>query len=406
MALTFPSVDSATIKALRKSDVSALERIHRAVYAAIAAEGTKQTGDAAAGSAVAELAMIQLWENRGNIENAGELDHAIHAAVRGAVTREQRRRAANKDTSKTAGTVDSTWKHISAEVSKGPGGFASPKHATPHVKVAKPKSDGGGRGALIAVGVLLLVGAAYGAYYVTTKGTHDLAASSYTLPDAKNVAVTPGQRGNLPLGPGDTIAIGSDTKIVEGGDYGTKVRAVKVDGSASFNVSNGVHFEVTAKNVSIVPTGAATFAVRDYADDPAVMVRVKEGEVKVDAGKEARTVAAGKALAVTKDGTMSEPAADAVDQAFSWTDGKLTFTNAPLKVVMSEMARWYNVPVTAKDTSLYSRPVTMSVELQSSKDAIAALEQSANVKFTYDKDSKPVLEDAPAKAAAPAKKKK
>ena len=406
MALTFPSVDSATIKALRKSDVSALERIHRAVYAAIVAEGTKQTGDAAAGSAVAELAMIQLWENRGNVENAAELDHAIHSAVRSAVTREQRRRAANKDTNKTPGTEESAWAHISAEVSKGPGGFAGPKHATPRVHVAKPKSDGGGRGALIAVGVLLLIGAAYGAYYVVTKGTHDLAASSYTLPDAKNVAVTPGQRGNLPLGPGDTIAIGSDTKIVEGGDYGTKVRAVRVDGTASFNVSAGVHFEVTAKNANIVPTAAAVFAVRDYADDAGVIVSVKAGEVKVDAGKESRTLAAGKAIVVAKDGTMSEPTADAVDQAFSWTDGKLDFTNAPLKVVMSEMARWYNVPVTAKDTSLYSRPVTMSVELKSSKDAIAALETSANVKFVYDKDSKPTLEDAPAKAAAPAKKKK
>jgi ferric-dicitrate binding protein FerR (iron transport regulator) len=137
-----------------------------------------------------------------------------------------------------------------------------------------------------------------------------------------------------------------------------------------------------------------------------VIVRVKDGEVKVDAGKEARTVAAGKAIAVAKDGTMSEPTADAVDQAFSWTDGKLTFTNTPLKTVMSEMARWYNLPVMTKDSSLYSRPVTMSVELQSSKDAIAELEKTANVKFTYDKDSKPMLEDAPAKAAAPAKKKK
>jgi ferric-dicitrate binding protein FerR (iron transport regulator) len=408
MAPTFPSVDSATLKAFRKGDVSALERIHRATYAAIVADGSKQVGDAAAGPQVAETAMIQLWENRGNIETAEELDHAIHAAVRSAVTREQRRRAANKGAASPAapGTVDSTWAHISAEASKGPGGFAGPKHATPRVKVAKPKNDGGGRGALIAVGVLLLIGAAYGAYYVVQTGTHDLAASSYSLPDAKTVSVTPGQRGNLPLGPGDTVAIGSDTKIVEGGDYGTKVRAVKVDGAANFHVASGVHFEVSAKNVSVSTTAGGTFGVRDYGDDPLVIVRVTDGEVKVDAGKESRTVATGKAIAVAKDGTMSEPTADAVGQAFSWTDGKLSFTNAPLKVVMNEMARWYNLPVTTTDTSLYARPVTMSVELTSSKDAIAALEQSANVKFTYDKDSKPVLEDAPAKPAAPAKKKK
>ena len=45
----------------------------------------------------------------------------------------------------------------------------------------------------------------------------------------------------------------------------------------------------------------------------------------------------------------------------------------------------------------------MSVALESKKDAIAALEESANVKFSYDKDSKPVLQDAPAQAGKPAK---
>jgi hypothetical protein len=71
--------------------------------------------------------------------------------------------------------------------------------------------------------------------------------------------------------------------------------------------------------------------------------------------------------------------------------------------VMSEMARWYNLPVTTKDTALYSRPVTMAVALESKKDAIAALEESAKVKFSYDKDSKPILQDA---SAEPAKSEK
>ena len=45
----------------------------------------------------------------------------------------------------------------------------------------------------------------------------------------------------------------------------------------------------------------------------------------------------------------------------------------------------------------------MAVAIESKKDAIAALEESAKVKFTYDKDSKPVLEDAPAQPAKAAK---
>ncbi len=403
MAPTFPSVDNATLKALRKGDTSALERIHRAAYAAVLAEASHQSGDTSFGPPVAELAMLTVWEARANIENAEELEDAIHAAVRGGVTREQRRRAAHKDggTPSAAGTVDSTWTHIKAEIAKMPATPGARKHSEPKHHVEKVDTDGG-RGVMIAVGVLLLGAAAVGGWFVLQSGAHGQATSSYTLPDAKNVTVTVGQRGNLPLGPGDTAAIGSDSRITVGGDYGTKVRAVRVDGSANFHVSSGVHFEVNAKDVSIGTT-SGSFAVRAYKDDPAIIVRAKEGDVKVDSPKESKTISAGKSIAVAKDGTMSEPAPAEVDQALGWTEGKVDFTNTPLKVVMAEMARWYDLPVTTKDTSLYSRPVTMAVALDSKKDAIAALEQSASVKFTYDKDSKPVLQDAPKKAGKPAK---
>jgi ferric-dicitrate binding protein FerR (iron transport regulator) len=403
MAPTFPSVDHATLKALHKSDVSALERIHRAAYAALLAEAGHQGGDASFGPPVAELAMLTVWENRLNIESAEELETAIHAAIRGGVTREQRRRATKKEVAKPAtGTVDSTWAHIAAEIASMPATPGARKHTEPKHHVEKVGSDGGGRGGMIAVGVLLLGAAAVGGWYVLQSGAHGVATSSYTLPDAKNVTVTVGQRGNLPLGPGDTAKIGSDSRITVGGDYGTKVRAVRVDGSANFRVSDGPRFEVNAKDASITTSGGS-FAVRAYKDDPAIIVRVKEGDVKVDGAKESRTVAAGKAVAIAKDGSMSEPSPEAVDQALSWTDDKVDFTNAPLKVVMAEMARWYDLPVTTKDTSLYARPVTMSVSLESKKDAIAALEESASVHFTYDKDSKPVLQDAPKKPAKPAK---
>jgi ferric-dicitrate binding protein FerR (iron transport regulator) len=401
-----PTVDNATLKALRKSDTSALEKIHRAWWAAIVTEATKQGGDPGFGPPVAELAMLQVWENRGNIETGEELTEAVQAAVRGGVTREQRRRAANKGEAKAAtGTVDSTWSRISAEIAKGPAAPAAPKHSGGgKARAEKVKTDGG-RGAMIGVGVLLLVAVAVGGWFVVQSGSHGVATSSYTLPDAKQVSVTPGQRGNLPLGPGDTASIGSDSKITVGGDYGTKVRAVRVDGSANFRVSTGTRFEVNVKDVSAVTTGGS-FAVRSYKDDATTTVRVKEGEVKVDGPKESRTIAAGKSISVAKDGTMSEPTPEAADQALGWTDDKISFTNAPLKVVMAEFSRWYDLPVTAKDTSLYSRPVTMSVSLESKKDAIAALEESANVKFSYDKDSKPVLSDAPPKAAAAPPKKK
>ncbi len=425
MAASYPPVDNATLKALRKGDVSALEKIHRASYAAIVADAARQGGDPSFGPPVAELAMLTVWENHANHENEEDLQNAMQTAVRAGVTREQRRRATAKDGGRpSGGTVDSVWTRINAEIAKSASAPAASKHTEPKRKIERAAAnDAGGRGGMIVVGVVLLIAAGFGGWKVMQQGDHGVAEGSFTASGAKPVSVQAGQRANLPLGPGDTAAIGSDSRVVVGGDYGTKVRAFKLDGSAKLHVSAGKHFEVDAKEVAITTSSAATFAVRAYKDDPAVIVSVKEGDVKVETPKESRTVGAGKAVAISGDGVISDPSAEAVDQALGWADGHVAFTNAPLHTVMSEFMRWYDLPVTTKDTSLLMRKVTMSVALESKKDAIAALEESAKVRFSYDKDSKPVLSGAPAgskpaakpnakpaakpaKAAAPAKKKK
>ena len=215
MAPTFPSVDTATLKALRKGDTSALEKIHRAAYAAVIADAGRQGGDPSIGPPVAELAMLTAVEGRANIETAEELEEAIHAAVRGGVTREQRRRAANKEGSQAVAGARRTR----------PGRTSRPrsrrrrrrprarKHTRPKHHVEKAKSDGG-RGGMIAVGVLLLLGA--GVRRLVRDAVRARTASRRRptpCPDAKPVSVrAPASARNLPLGPGDTAAIGSDTQ--------------------------------------------------------------------------------------------------------------------------------------------------------------------------------------------------
>ena len=135
-----------------------------------------------------------------------------------------------------------------------------------------------------------------------------------------------------------------------------------------------------------------------------MILKVKEGQVTVQVGTgAARTVNAGGALAVSKTGEMQEPSADALGVAFSWMDGKVVIENRPIKDALTELRRWYGLELVVKDSSLLARPVSMSVELSSKKDAIAALEKSGHVKFAYDKQT-PVLLDAPAAAAKPAAK--
>jgi ferric-dicitrate binding protein FerR (iron transport regulator) len=123
---------------------------------------------------------------------------------------------------------------------------------------------------------------------------------------------------------------------------------------------------------------------------------VKEGQVVVTAGAApARTVSAGGKLAVAKDGTLTEPSADALAEAFSWMDGKVIIGNRSMKDALNELRRWYGLDLIVKDSSLLSRSVSLSVDFPGSKKgAIDALEKGGNVKFAYEGQT-PTLHDAP-----------
>ena len=272
MAPTFPSVDNATLKALRKGDASALQRIHRAAYdTLIAATPAGWTATRASARPRSELAMLQLWETRGNIENAEELDSRDpRRQLRGGVTREQRRRAASKEHGE--GRAAARWtRRGRTSPPRSPRRRRPPERgSTVAVKhhVENVEADGGRGGD----------DRRRRRCSSSRRRTAATALSAVERPRPRDgVLFAPGReagRGharasaaNLPLGPGDTAAIGSDSKVTVGGDYGAKVRAVQVDGSANFRVSNGPRFEVDAKDVSLVTNGGS-FAVRAYKDDP------------------------------------------------------------------------------------------------------------------------------------------
>ena len=65
--------------------------------------------------------------------------------------------------------------------------------------------------------------------------------------------------------------------------------------------------------------------------------------------------------------------------------GRFVVANMALKDLLPELKRWYPLEPGVKDKALLDRTATMNVSLDSTKAAIAALEKSANVKFTYEK---------------------
>ena len=85
-------------------------------------------------------------------------------------------------------------------------------------------------------------------------------------------------------------------------------------------------------------------------------------------------------------------------------DGKFVVTNQPLATVLKGIKVWYGLDILSRDSSMNQRPITMTASLESSGDAVAALEASGGVKHAFEKGGTMVIVDAPAAAAKKGKK--
>jgi ferric-dicitrate binding protein FerR (iron transport regulator) len=216
--------------------------------------------------------------------------------------------------------------------------------------------------------------------------------------DARIVASLPAQIGVVTLDDGSRVRLAPESKLTIPTDFGPKLRAVKLEGTASFDVAKGgkENFRVYAGDAIIVAKGTA-FTVRSYPADSAVTVVL---DLTVGEGLVAR---AGEA-------TRSASAVER-EVADGWRNGRLVVTSQPLRNVLPQLKRWYNLDISAQQPALLDRPVTLRASLDSSRQAIHGVEQSANVEFGYvgtnmvfkDRTAAPT-KSAHVKSAKPSKK--
>ena len=405
MPSTFAAIDKHTVASLRKGDASALERILRAEYAAFLHVAEKQVGDPGTAALVLQNAMVQVWEERAHLETPEEVEKAIRDAIHGHGLRELRHRAASQGKAQptTAGpkNADELWANVVTAMNALKADGAPKHHAAdpsrphqtaPHITGTTKRSLAGpilGGLGLVAVTAGII-------WYLNVKGQQTAVTRSFTSPKATIAASAASQRSSVTLSDSSTVRLGAETKVTVPPGFGDADvgRVVKLEGTATFVVtaSETSPFDVRAGQLSIVAKGTE-FTVRAYVNENAVTVRVKAGQVVINGAAASRTLSAGNAVTIGKDGTITEPSADALDRALGWTDGRFVVANMPLKDLLPELKRWYPLEPSVKDKALLDRTATMNVSLDSTKAAIAALEKTAQVRFTYE-GVKTVLVDA------------
>src|SRR6266851_4228672 len=178
-----------------------------------------------------------------------------------------------------------------------------------------------------------------------------------------------GQRAEMRLADGTRILLSVDSKLRVPGDYGAAGRDVYVDGEAYFEVLHDATkpFAVHAGNAVVRDLGTR-FGVRAYAGERRVRVVVAEGKVTLRSATAADTASPAPVLSpgdlgrLDASGALSLAQGVNVQHYLAWTDGRLAYQDAPLRDVLPDLARWYDLDVTLAAAPLGDWRVTFDVD--------------------------------------------
>jgi transmembrane sensor len=189
-----------------------------------------------------------------------------------------------------------------------------------------------------------------------------------------------GERARIRLGDGSTIVLAARSRLGIPAGFGIHTRELEAEGEAYFEVAHDSTrpFIVHARGARALDIGTA-FVLRAYPDDPAVSIVVTDGSVTFGADSQLTPRAVSTTLRRGEMGRLAAggrvPVVSAVnpESYTGWMYGRLSFDNAPLPEVISELGRWHHAEISLADSSLARETVTATLTADSFGDALQTL---------------------------------
>ena len=143
------------------------------------------------------------------------------------------------------------------------------------------------------------------------------------------------------LSDGSNIWLDKNSTLTVDNSFGEDKRQVALQGKAFFDIARDEArpFIIDANHVDVQVLGTS-FTID--ANDSTPTVAVKSGKVEVKADVETKIITKGQQLEVTSTGSLSESVVD-IDKAFDWTNGDLSFKDAPLSKVFADLGNHFNI---------------------------------------------------------------
>ena len=166
-------------------------------------------------------------------------------------------------------------------------------------------------------------------------------------------------------------------------------RDVDLHGEAFFDVKDDAKrpFRVHARG-AVTEVLGTEFSVRAYPDDPATVVVVASGKVEMTRGEESTSGSPRPSVVLGRKqmgrleskGNLTVIDDVDVDALHAWRAGRLAFEERPLREVIRELERWYDLEIHLGDSSLVDVPVTASLSNYTADQALAIVAATLDVR--------------------------
>lgn len=198
---------------------------------------------------------------------------------------------------------------------------------------------------------------------------------------ASNLTYTTGngQRANITLPDGSTVALNVASRLDVPADYAAGHHTVRLAGEALFTVvhHDGQPVTVVTGSAKVCVLGTS-FVVREYATDSTATVAVRSGKVMV----QSVVLSATQQAEFGKTGVVHVRPADL--SQFSFASGVLTLKAVPLRDAIVALDRWYNADIRLASPALGQRQIMGEFTAGSLSDLVTTLEVTFNVRVVRD----------------------
>lgn len=200
-------------------------------------------------------------------------------------------------------------------------------------------------------------------------------------PVFREFASARGERTAITLVDGTRVLLGPETRLRVPVTYGQSERMVELEGEALLTVvhDQGRPFAVRTGRATVRDIGT-TFIVRAYGDEAAERVAVSEGSVAIGEGDAVQLRARDRAV-VDVAGRVAVARGVDLAQDWAWVQGDLAFVDTPLRDVVRDVGRLYDLDVTIADSALGAKPITGTFQREAVDEVLREITFAAGARY-------------------------